>query len=163
MRAMSTFPVSSAKLVFAIAAKPTIVYFLVGVSTRNALRSLLSRPDSHILHSAPGLDIRGEAELPQFVLMRCVSEMKGGKGRSSLGSDLTGCYSTLQESAEGRHVKQSLAESEHGRLYLRLLFGMANRRHDPRHPKVSTVVNQVLKHMEGRRKSPHFLLPSEYR
>jgi hypothetical protein len=121
--------------------------FLVGNEYADPIRS--PRPDSHILHSAPGLDIRGEAELPQFVLMRCVSEMKGGKGRSSLGSDLTGCYSTLQESAEGRHVKQSLAESEHGRLYLRLLFGMANRRHDPRHPKVSTVVNQVLQHWKA--------------
>lgn len=108
-----------------------------------------SRPDSHILHAAPGLDIRGEAELPQFLLMRCVSEMKKGKGRSSLGSDLTGCYSTLHESAEGRRVKESLKESPTGRLYLELLFGMANRRHDPRHPKVSCVVNEVLEHWKS--------------
>jgi hypothetical protein len=75
--------------------------------------------------------------------------MKGGKGRSSLGSDLTGCYSTLQESAEGRHVKQALAESADGSLYLNLLFGMANKRHDPKHPKVSIVVNQVLRHWKA--------------
>jgi len=102
------------------------------------------RSDGHILHAAPGLDIRGEAELPQFLLMRCVSQMKGGKGRSSLGSDLTGCYSTLHESAEGRRIKESLKESAAGRLYLDLLFGMANRRHDPKHPKLSCVVNEVL-------------------
>jgi hypothetical protein len=107
---------------------------------------LLPRPDGHILHAAPGLDVRGEAELPQFLLMRCVSEMKGGKGRSSLGSDLTGCYSTLHESAEGHHIKQALKESSTGRIYLDLLFGMANRRHDPRHPKLSCVVNEVLHH-----------------
>jgi len=76
-------------------------FFLVGAEYGQAMPQLLSRPDSHILHAAPGLDIRGEAELPQYLLMRCVSEMKGGKGRSSLGSDLTGCYSTLHASAEG--------------------------------------------------------------
>jgi hypothetical protein len=53
--------------------------------------------------------------------------MKGGKGRSSLGSDLTGCYSTLQKSADGRDIQRSLKESAQGRLYLDLLFGMVNR------------------------------------
>lgn len=120
--------------------------FRVGIEYQQALHSLLPRPDGHILHSAPGLDVRGEAELPQFLLMRCVSEMKGGKGRSSLGSDLTGCYSTLHESAEGRRIKRSLKESPAGRLYLDLLFGMVNKRHDSRHPKVSCVVNEVLRH-----------------
>jgi hypothetical protein len=118
--------------------------FRVGIEYGQPPQSLLSRPDGHILHAAPGLDIRGESELPQFLLMRCVSEMKGGKGRSSLGSDLTGCYSTLHESAEGRRVKQSLKESPAGRLYLDLLFGMVNKRHDPRHPKLSAVVTEVL-------------------
>jgi hypothetical protein len=71
--------------------------FRVGIEYGVPTQTLPFRPDGHILHAAPGLDIRGEAELPQFLLMRCVSQMKGGKGRSSLGSDLTGCYSTLQE------------------------------------------------------------------
>ncbi|SPF46043.1 hypothetical protein SBA4_3460015 [Candidatus Sulfopaludibacter sp. SbA4] len=121
-------------------------FFRVGLEYGQTPQSFLSRPDGHILHAAPGLDIRGEAELPQFLLMRCVSEMKQGKGRSSLGSDLTGCYSTLHESAEGRRVKQSLKESPTGRLYLDLLFGMVNKRHDPKHPKLSCVVSEVLQH-----------------
>jgi len=120
--------------------------FLVGVEYGNSDKSLLVRPDRHTLHAAPGLDIRGEAELPQFVLMRCVSEMKGGKGRSSLASDLTGCYSTLHESAEGRKVDQALRDSATGRLYLRLLFDVVSKRQDPKHPKVAAVVNQVLQH-----------------
>jgi hypothetical protein len=124
-------------------------FFTVGIEYGQTPQSLLSRPDGHILHAAPGLDIRGEAELPQYLLMRCVSEMKGGKGRSSLGSDLTGCYSTLHESAEGRRIKQSLKESPAGRLYLNLLFGMVNKRHDPRHPKLSSVVNEVLQHWKA--------------
>lgn len=123
--------------------------FRVGIEYGPAAMPLPPRPDAHILHAAPGLDIRGEAELPQFLLMRCVSEMKGGKGRSSLGSDLTGCYSTLHESAEGRRIKETLKETPAGRLYLDLLFGMANRRHDPRHPKLSCVVNEVLDHWKA--------------
>ncbi len=123
--------------------------FRVGMEFGQYPKTLLSRPDSHILHAAPGLDIQGEAELPQYLLMRCVSEMKGGKGRSSLGSDLTGCYSTLHESAEGRRVQQSLKESDAGRLYLDLLFDMVNRRHDPKHPKLSVVVNEVLQHWKA--------------
>ena len=86
--------------------------FRIGAEYGQPLPGTLARPDGHILHAAPGLDIRGEAELPQYLLMRCVSEMKGGKGRSSLGSDLTGCYSTLQESAEGRRVQQSLGDAQ---------------------------------------------------
>ncbi len=108
-----------------------------------------SRPDRHILHAAPGLDIRGEAELPQYLLMRCVSGMKGGKGRSSLGTDLTGCYSTLLVSAEGRRVRKSLNESHEARRYLDLLFDMVNRRHDARHPKLSAVVEEVLRHWQA--------------
>jgi hypothetical protein len=120
--------------------------FRVGIEYGENLQPVPPRPDGHILHAAPGLDVRGEAELPQFLLMRCVSEMKKGKGRSSLGSDLTGCYSTLHESAEGRRVKQSLKDSPTGRLYMDLLFGMANKRHDHRHPKLSCVVDEVLQH-----------------
>jgi hypothetical protein len=121
-------------------------FFLVGAEYGQPLSQLASRPDGHILHAAPGLDIRGEAELPQYLLMRCVSEMKAGKGRSSLGSDLTGCYSTLHASAEGRRVQQSLGESPTARRYLDLLFDLVNKRHDPKHPKIAAVVNEVVTH-----------------
>ncbi|MCC6362625.1 MAG: DEAD/DEAH box helicase [Bryobacterales bacterium] len=121
-------------------------FFSIGTEFGQNGEAVVVRSDGHILHAAPGLDIRGEAELPQFILMRCVSEMKGGKGRSSLGSDLTGCYSTLHESSEGHRVKESLKESPVGRVYLNLLFDMVNKRHDPRHPKMSVVVNEVLRH-----------------
>ena len=124
-------------------------FFRIGIEYGLGAQNISLRPDSHILHAAPGLDIRGESELPQFLLMRCVSEMKSGKGRSSLGSDLTGCYSTLHESAEGRRVKESLKASPTGRLYLDLLFGMANRRHDHKHPKLSSVVNEVIEHWKS--------------
>ena len=123
--------------------------FLIGAEYGPPLPGTLARPDGHILHAAPGLDIRGEAELPQYLLMRCVSEMKGGKGRSSLGSDLTGCYSTLHESAEGRRVQQSLGDAHDARRYLEILFDLVNKRHDPRHPKLSAVVDECLRHWQA--------------
>jgi hypothetical protein len=123
--------------------------FLVGAEYGQPLTDTLARQDGHILHAAPGLDIRGEAERPQYLLMRCVSEMKGGKGRSSLGSDLTGCYSTLHASAEGRRVQQSLGEAQDARRYLDILFEMVNKRHDPKHPKLAAVVEEGLRHWQA--------------
>lgn len=120
--------------------------FLIGSEYGGAR---ISRTDGHILHAASGLDVAGEAELPQYLLMRCVSEMKGGKGRSSLGHDLTGCYSTLHESSEGRRVKQSLHGSVEGRRYLDLLSGMVNRRFDHKHPKLAKVVDEVVRHWQA--------------
>jgi hypothetical protein len=104
----------------------------------------ISRPDAHLLHANPGIDIRGDAELPQFVLMRCVSLMKRGKGRTSLGSDLTGCYSTLHDSAEGRRLAKALKEDATGQRYLKLLNALASRSQDPKHPKMSAVVENVV-------------------
>lgn len=117
--------------------------FRVGAELGDSHDTARQRPDRHLLHAAPGLEIRGEGELPQYLLMRCVSEMKGGRGRSSLGSDLTGCYSTLLESAEGRAIKQKLGATPEGQNYLRLLLGMVGKRNDPKHPKVENVVRRV--------------------
>ncbi len=118
--------------------------FRIGTEYHTELSRVHERPDRHVLHAAPGMDVRGEGELPHYLLMRCVSEMKGGKGRSSLGSALTGCYSTLIDSAEGRSVTARLAESQIGKVYLDLLMGLVNRRQDPKHPKVWQVVETVL-------------------
>jgi hypothetical protein len=102
------------------------------------------RPDAHVLHAAPGLDVQGDAELPHYLLMRCVSEMKKGRGRSALGSALTGCYSTLFQSAEGRGVRTRLGSGSVGGVYLELLAGMVTEKNDPEHPKVKAVVDAVM-------------------
>lgn len=112
-----------------------------------------ARPDAHMLHAAPGVDVRGDGELPHYLLMRCVSEMKAGKGRSSLGSSLTGCYSTLLESSEGRAIKKRLAETAAGKIYLNLLLGTVGRRQDPKHPKVREVVRSVVSDWRAGEKS----------
>ncbi len=118
--------------------------FRVGMEYTLPQEQVAARPDGHLLHYAPGLDVRGDGELPHYILMRCVSEMKGGKGRSSLGSALTGCYSTLLHSAEGRNVQKRLKDSVAGRVYLNLLMGMVTEEQDEDHPKVRQVVDAVL-------------------
>lgn len=119
-------------------------HFRVGSEYQSTVNGFNNRPDHHVLHAAPGLDVRGDGELPHYLLMRCVSEMKGGKGRSSLGSALTGCYSTLTHSAEGKAVKKRLTEASVGKVYLDLLMSLVGVRQDPKHPKVQQVVESVL-------------------
>jgi hypothetical protein len=102
------------------------------------------RADRHVLHVAPGMNVTGEGELPHYLLMRCVSEANRHRGRSSLGSALTGCYSTLLESAEGKKVKEWLASNPDSARHFRLLLEMVDRRHDPRHPKLAAVVERAL-------------------
>lgn len=105
------------------------------------------RPDAHVLHGAPGMDVKGEGEIPHYVLMRCVSEMKsmqGRGGRSSLGSALTGCYSTLLCSAEGKAVQKLLHGSPLARQYLELLLTMVGADNDPDHPKVRAVLDFAI-------------------
>lgn len=106
-----------------------------------------SRMDRHVLHAAPGLDVQGDGELPHYLLMRCVNEMQRQEGKvrkSSLGTALTGCYSTLLESAEGKSVNKALGSSELGRTYLELLMGMVGKEQDAHHPKVRAIVERVI-------------------
>ena len=105
----------------------------------------LCRNDRHVLHLAPGLDVSGPGELPHYLLMRCVSEMKNGKGRSSLGSNLTGCYSTLLHSSEGRSIQKHIRALPAGGVYFRLLLKMLGKRHDKEHPKVQEVVQAAIR------------------
>lgn len=121
--------------------------FRVGEEFLGDVASVVSRPDGHILHAAPGIDVRGAGELPHYLLMRCVSEtrrMQGRKGRSSLGSALTGCYSTLHTSAEGRAVQGLLSATPGARGYLDLLMTMVGNDQDAGHPKVEPMVEYAL-------------------
>ena len=119
-------------------------HFRVGAEYQSHSNGSTNRTDRHVLHAAPGVNVQGDGELPHYLLMRCVSEMKGGKGRSSLGSALTGCYSTLIDSAEGRGIRTRLENTPIGKVYLKLLMEMVNAKHDPKHPKVREVVEAVI-------------------
>jgi hypothetical protein len=119
--------------------------FLVGEEYTAGASSVIGRQDRHVLHGAPGLDVKGDPELPHYLLMRCVSEMKGGHGRSSLGSALTGCYTTLLHSTEGKQIQKQLADSPIGQTYVELLGQMTRSEDDVRHPKVATVVEATVR------------------
>ena len=123
--------------------------------------AVLQRGDRHLLHAAPGLDVSGAGELPHYLLMRCVSEMKHGKGRTALGSNLTGCYSTLLDSADGRSVAASLKASPAGRRYLDLLLQMVTEAQDPEHPKVQRVVDAVMRNWAAGEKTLIFCFRSQ--
>jgi hypothetical protein len=130
--------------------------FKIGAEVDKPQEKLRQRGDSHVLHAAAGLDVRGSGELPHYLLMRCVTEMKrlqGKGGRSSLGSALTGCYSTLLNSAEGKSVQKWLQKSPISKAYLDLLMGMVSPKEDPDHPKVKRIVNEVLEYWRRGEKS----------
>lgn len=64
-------------------------------------------PDRHVLHTAPGLDVRGDRELPH--LLREQAAPSAGKGERVLsGTTPTGCCSILLESVEGRSLSNAL-------------------------------------------------------
>lgn len=103
----------------------------------------IGRTDRHILHPAHGLDVHGKAELPHYLLMRAISELKQGRGRTALGSSLTGCYSTLLLSAQGRRLQEA-TEGSRAKLYVDLLTQSVGRRQDKDHPKVKPVVDSIV-------------------
>ena len=115
----------------------------VGAELTQPVADLAERPGRSVLHAAPGVDVRGDGELPHYLLMRAVAEMKG-QGRTALGSDLTGCYSTLLHSADGQGLQRRLAGNPVGQAYVELLLELVDADQDPAHPKVRAVVDQVV-------------------
>lgn len=127
--------------------------FLVGSEYERGVAAMSHRQDRNVLHGALGMDVEGDGELPHYLLMRCVSEMKQGKGRSSLGTALTGCYSTLLHSAEGKRVSAELASGSLGAVYFEALRASVGEAQDPQHPKVRRVVDAVAATWERGEKS----------
>jgi len=116
----------------------------VGAEYQQPLQQTAKRGDRHLLHAAPGIDVRGEGELPHYLLMRAVTEMKQGKGRSSLGAALTGCYSTLLHSDESKRLDKQLTPGSRGAMYFELLRNMVTEENDAAHPKLAALTEQVL-------------------
>ena len=106
-----------------------------------------ARPDRMVLHAAAGLSVSGDAELPHYLLMRAVSELKGGRGRTALGTALTGTYSTLAESEEGKGLRRNLDDGP-ASLYLTLLRDLVGEKEDEKHPKVRALVDDVFQKWE---------------
>ena len=115
------------------------------------------RPDQSTLHMAPGAMIPPAAELAQYLLMKVVAEISRGRHRTSLGMDLTGCYTTLWASKDGkRAIERATSETGGGQLdQLKALtgFGPDENRKDAEQPKVRAVVDEVLRRWDNGEKS----------
>jgi hypothetical protein len=115
------------------------------------------RPDQSILHMAPGDRIPPDAELAQYLLMKVVAEISRGKHRTSLGMDLTGCYTTLWASKDGRRAIEQASTATGGALLDQLKtltgFGPDENPKDAEHPKVRAVVDEVLRRWDEGEKS----------
>lgn len=115
------------------------------------------RPDRSQLHLAPGRPMPPHGELAQYLLMKVVAEMSRGKHRTTLGMDLTGCYTTLwQSSAGSKAVESALRANQHNLLDILKRItghGKLDNPRDARHPKVETVVAEVLRRWDEGEKS----------
>jgi hypothetical protein len=116
-----------------------------------------SRPDRSQLHLAPGQPMPPHGELAQYLLMKVVAEISRGRHRTTLGTALTGCYTTLWESDEGRKaVESTLSAGQHNLLDILKRItghGKEDNPRDAEHPKVETVVAEVLRRWEQGEKS----------
>jgi hypothetical protein len=108
----------------------------------------LLRPDQHQLHAARGSTLPTEAELSQFLLMKVVASATRGRRKTALGMDVTGAYSTLWNSREGKKAVMAAAQNEAAAYFpiLRRLTGgrAVPNSMDSKHPKVRLAISAAL-------------------
>lgn len=115
----------------------------------------LLRPDHSRLHLAPGQSLEPRDELVQYLLMKVVAALSRGRYRTTLGTALTGCYSTMWKSQEGRDAIEAAARGgQQGLMHLLYrLTGKATRARDAEHPKLRRVVDVLLERWDRGEKS----------
>ncbi len=106
---------------------------------------------------SPGIEVRGNDELAQYVMMRAVALAKEERGLPGLGAELTGSYRHLVETAAVWR-KLAQAENPHLRAYRAVLEDMIGTRspeHDPdaEHCKVQKTVRRALEFFKRGQKS----------
>ena len=106
---------------------------------------------------SPGMEIRGDDELAQYLMMRAVALAKDEKGLPSLGAELTGSYRHLGETAA---VWKKLAQASNPLLrdyrdILEKMIGKRTDEHDPdtEHRKVQATVQRALEFFKRGQKS----------
>ena len=107
------------------------------------------RPDQHQLHAARGSALESDAELAQFLLMKVVASATRGRRKTALGMDVTGAYSTLWNSSEGRKAVSAATQNE-AQAYFRILSKLTGGAGIPNecdhlHPKVRLAVRAAIK------------------
>lgn len=113
------------------------------------------RPDQNQLHLEAGQALEPKDELVQYLLMKVVAELSRGRHRTALGTALTGCYSTLWASKEGRAAVEAAKQGNQQVLLtlLQRLTGKGSNAKDERHPKLRKVVDEVLQRWDRGEKS----------
>jgi hypothetical protein len=106
-----------------------------------------SRPDQSRLHLAPGQSLEARHELVQYLLMQVVATLSRGRHRTALGTGLTGCYSTLWASKEGKAALKAASQSDSKKLMkiLQRLTGGVRNPIDHDHPKLKAVADEVIR------------------
>ncbi len=106
---------------------------------------------------SPGMEIHGDDELAQYLMMRAVALAKDEKGLPNLGAELTGSYRHLVETSA---VWKKLGQSKNPLLrnYRNILEEMIGKRtneHDPdsKHCKVQATVQRALELFKQGQKS----------
>ena len=101
-----------------------------------------SRVDGSALNWSPGLDVRGDAELVHYLMMRAVQEAKEGRGATSLGADLGGSYSFFRE-GELKRMQMLPEVTKEARQYLSLVKrAVTGDTHE--HPKVAVTAKRAF-------------------
>ena len=106
------------------------------------------RPDHYQLHAARGRVLPTDAELAQFLLMKVVASATRGRRKTALGMDVTGAYSTLWNSSEGRRAVAAATQND-APAYFKILGKLTGgrgipSRADRTHPKVQLAVRAAL-------------------
>jgi len=106
---------------------------------------------------SPGMEVHGNDELAQFLMMRAVALSKQERGMPGLGAELTGSYRHLVETAA---VWKKLAKSTNPLLrdyhaVLEQIIGTRTAEHDPdsEHRKVQATVHRALDFFKRGQKS----------
>ena len=106
---------------------------------------------------SPGMEIRGDDELAQYLMMRAVALAKDEKGLPSLGAELTGSYRHLVETAAA-WKKLAQASNPLLRDYREILEKMIGKRTDENDPdaghrKIQATVQRALDFFKRGQKS----------
>lgn len=106
---------------------------------------------------SPGMEVRGDDELAQYLMMRAVALAKNERGLPSLGAELTGSYRHLVETSA---IWKRLAQVHSPllrdyRAVLDSMIGSRTKEHDPdtEHRKVQATVRRALEFFKRGQKS----------
>ena len=111
---------------------------------RGAGRSREGSPprDYNRLHYETGQPLEPRDELAQYLLMKVIAQASRGRRKAALGPSITGCFTTLWQSKEGKNaIASAVSGPDRGLLrILRRLSGSGAQVRDQKHQDSSGMV-----------------------